>query len=116
MRYFATHLYPQLANHVASGDENAGTTFLLTSVRFDWTFRGPGYFETDMGLTKSWKVHERGSLKFAWELFNVTNSVRLDVNTSTSLDNGIADGPAFGLFRKTLTAPRVQQFSMRLSF
>jgi hypothetical protein len=79
-------------------------------------FRGPGFFGTDMGLAKSWKIHESVGLKFSWEVFNVTNSVRFDVNPNTSLDNGIADGPAFGLYRKTLTAPRVQQFSLRIAF
>jgi hypothetical protein len=79
-------------------------------------FRGPGFFGVDVGLAKSWNIHESMSLKFAWEVFNVTNSVRFDVNTNTSLDNGIADGPAFGLYRKTLTAPRVQQFSLRFAF
>jgi hypothetical protein len=28
------------------------------------------------------------NLKFAWEVFNVSNSVRFDTNTNTSLDNG----------------------------
>lgn len=96
----------------------------LTPLRFPYpgeagsrnNFRGPGYFRTDMALAKSCKIHENLSLKFAWEVFNVSNSVRFDVNTNTSLNNGIADGPAFGLYRKTLTAPRVQQFSLRFSF
>lgn len=79
-------------------------------------FRGQGYYGTDMGLAKSWKITERQALKFSWEVFNVTNSVRFDDNTLTSLDNGSADGPALGLYRKTLTAPRVQQFSLRYSF
>lgn len=78
--------------------------------------RGPGYFGIDMGLVKSWKIAEKFDIKFAWEAFNVTNSVRFDDNTLTSLDNGSADGTALGVFRKTLTVPRVQQFSLRLSF
>jgi hypothetical protein len=51
---------------------------------------GPGFFGTDVGLAKSWKIHESVGLKFAWEVFNVTNFVRF--NPNTSLDNGIADG------------------------
>jgi len=78
--------------------------------------RGPGYFGIDMGLAKGWKLTERFDLKFAWEVFNVTNSVRFDDNTLTSLDNGSADGAALGVFRRTLTAPRVQQFSLRFTF
>jgi hypothetical protein len=103
---------------------SAGIFSTLTPVRFPWpgeagsrnVFRGQGYFGTDTGLAKSWSITERQALKFSWEVFNVTNSVRFDDNTITSLDNGSADGPALGLYRKTLTAPRVQQFSLRYTF
>jgi hypothetical protein len=95
----------------------------LTPMRFAYpgeagsrnNFRGQGYFGIDTGLTKSWKIREDMSLKFAWEVFNVTNSVRFDSNTNTSLDNGSDDG-SFGLYRRTVTVPRVQQFSLRFSF
>jgi len=95
----------------------------LTPMRFAYpgeagsrnNFRGPGYFGIDMGLTKNWKIRENMDLKFAWEVFNITNSVRFDSNTNTSLDNGSDDG-SFGLYRRTLTVPRVQQFSLRVSF
>jgi hypothetical protein len=98
----------------------------LTPMRFPYpgeagsrnNFRGQGYFGIDAGLAKSWAIHENMSLKFAWEIFNVTNSVRFDTNTNTntSLINGSDDGPSFGLYRNTLTVPRVQQFSLRFSF
>ena len=95
----------------------------LTPMRFAYpgeagsrnNFRGQGYFGIDMGLAKGWKIHENMDLKFAWEVFNVTNSVRFDTNTNTSLDNGSDDG-SFGLYRQTLTVPRVQQFSLRFGF
>jgi len=95
----------------------------LTPMRFAYpgeagsrnNFRGQGYFGIDAGLAKSWKVHEGMSLRFAWEIFNVTNSVRFDTNTNTSLDNGSDDG-SLGLYRRTLTVPRVQQFSLRFIF
>ena len=95
----------------------------LTPMRFAYpgeagsrnNFRGQGYFGIDMGLAKSWKLREAMNLKFAWEVFNVTNAVRFDTNTNTSLDNGSDDG-SFGLYRRTLTVPRVQQFSLRFSF
>ena len=48
-----------------------------------------------MGLAKSWIIREEMSLKLAWEVFNVTNSVRFDTNTNTSLDDGSDDG-SFG--------------------
>ena len=95
----------------------------LTPMRFAYpgeagsrnNFRGQGYFGIDTGLAKSWKIRESMNLKFAWEVFNLTNSVRFDSNTNTSLDNGSDDG-SFGLYRRTLTVPRVQQFSLRFSF
>jgi hypothetical protein len=83
-------------------------------------FRGPGYFGIDAGLAKSWRIREALALKFAWEVFNVTNSVRYDARTNAAgsgpLDNGSSDGSSLGAFSTTLTAPRVQQFSLRLTF
>jgi hypothetical protein len=78
-------------------------------------FRGDGYFGIDSGLGKSWKITEVQALKFTWEVFNVTNSVRFDTNPNTSLDNLSTDG-SMGVYSKTLTAPRVQQFSLRYAF
>jgi len=77
--------------------------------------RGQGYFGIEACLAKSWNIREDMNIRFAWEVFNVTNSVRFDTNTNTSLDNGSDDG-SFGLYRRTLTVPRVQQFSLRFSF
>lgn len=78
-------------------------------------FRGDGYFGIDAGLSKSWKIHEGQILKFGWEVFNVTNSVRFDTNPLTSLRNDVIGGQ-FGVYGALLTSPRVQQFSLRLSF
>ena len=74
--------------------------------------RGDGYFGVDAALSKSWHLRERLRLKFAWEVFNVTNSVRFDTR---SLQTNIVAGQ-FGSYSGLLTAPRVQQFSLRLSF
>jgi hypothetical protein len=78
-------------------------------------FRGDGFFGIDSGLTKDWAIHEQHQLKFAWEVFNVTNSVRFDVNPLTSLQNQTNIGE-LGVYGKTLSLPRVQQFSLRYSF
>jgi hypothetical protein len=78
-------------------------------------FRGDGYFGVDTSLSKSWKIREGSGLRFAWEVFNVTNSVRFDVNPLTSLQNMTSSGE-FGAYGATLTKPRVQQFSLRYSF
>jgi hypothetical protein len=78
-------------------------------------FRGDGYFGIDASLSNSWRIRERGGLRFAWDVFNITNSVRFDVNPLTSLQNVTTDGE-FGVYGATLTKPRVQQFSLRYSF
>lgn len=78
------------------------------------SFRGDGYFGIDSGLTKSWRLWEGQSLKFAWEAFNVTNSVRFDTSPN-SLSSQLSTG-SLGIYNALLTAPRVQQFSLRYSF
>lgn len=75
-------------------------------------FRGDGYFGIDSGLSKSWTFHEGQAMKFAWEVFNVTNSARFDVH---SINNDVTSS-GFGDYTRLLTSPRVQQFSLRYSF
>jgi Carboxypeptidase regulatory-like domain len=105
---------------VVAGAFSVGSPATLTPLRFAFpgeagsrnAFRGQGFFGIDASLAKTWKVYERMSLKFAWEVFNATNSVRFDTN---SIDNGSDDG-GFGFYSSTLTKARVQQFSLRLTF
>ncbi|MBZ5548310.1 MAG: carboxypeptidase-like regulatory domain-containing protein [Acidobacteriia bacterium] len=121
----APYAFPDPSAVVAGVQITPGVAATLTPMRFAYpgeagsrnNFRGQGYFGIDMGLAKTWKIHEKMNLKFAWEVFNVTNSVRFDTNTGAQspLDNGSDDG-SFGLYRKTLTVERVQQFSLRFSF
>jgi hypothetical protein len=78
-------------------------------------YRGDGIFDTDAGLMKVWPIKEKQELKFDWEVFNVTNSVRFDTNPTTSLQNSVGKG-SLGAYSRTLSIPRVQQFSLRYSF
>jgi hypothetical protein len=78
-------------------------------------FRGDGYFGLDSRLSKSWTLGEHGGLRFAWEVFNVTNSVRFDVNPLNSLQNMTGSGE-LGVYGATLTRPRIQQLSLRYLF
>ena len=79
-------------------------------------FRGSGTFDIDSGLMKSWDILEKGSLKFDWEVFNTTNSVRFDDNSSNaSLANSVGTGN-LGVYSRTLSVPRVQQVSLRYTF
>jgi hypothetical protein len=75
-------------------------------------FRGDGYFNVDSGLAKSWKVREIGTLKFAWEVYNVTNAVRFD---PAYIGSGLTSGN-LGIATSTLTVPRRMQFGMRFDF
>ena len=78
-------------------------------------YRGDGYFGIDSGLMKTWRITESQGLKFDWEVFNVTNSVRFDVNPVTSLKNSVGSGN-LGAYTSTLTQARIQQISLRYNF
>jgi hypothetical protein len=78
-------------------------------------FRGDGYFDIDSGLSKTFKVTESQSVKFDWEVFNVTNSVRFDTNPNFSLGTTLTSG-TLGNYSRTLSVPRVMQFSLRYDF
>lgn len=98
---------------------NNGTT-TGTPIRFPYpgeagernNFRGDGYFGLDDGLSKTWKLERYGALKFAWEVYNVTNTVRFD---PASIGSGLTGGN-LGVASRLLTKPRVMQFSLRYDF
>jgi hypothetical protein len=77
-------------------------------------FRGDGYFDIDSSLTKSWDITEHSRLKFAWEVYNVTNSVRFDV-APNSLNTQLASG-TIGSYGQTLSTYRRMQFGLRFDF
>jgi hypothetical protein len=78
-------------------------------------YRGDGYFDIDSGLAKTFKITESQGVKFAWEVFNVTNSARFDVNPTNSLGVTLTEGN-LGNYAATYTKPRVMQFSLRYDF
>jgi hypothetical protein len=75
-------------------------------------FRGDGFFDIDTGLNKSWQIREYGSLKFAWETYNTTNTVRFD---PASIGSQLTSGN-LGVAGNLLVAPRRMQFSLRYDF
>jgi hypothetical protein len=75
-------------------------------------FRGDGYFDIDSGLSKAWALGRYGTLKFSWEVYNVSNSVRFD---PFSINNQLTSG-TFGVASSELTSPRRMQFSLRYDF
>ncbi len=81
-------------------------------------FRGDGFFGIDSGLSKNWNITERQAIRFTWEVFNVSNSVRFDTNPQSAA-GGLttqAQNGGLGKYASTLTNPRIQQFSLRYSF
>ena len=75
-------------------------------------FRGDGYIDLSSALSKTWKVREMGSLKFAWEVYNATNTVRFD---PAWIGTGLTGGN-IGVASELLTQPRRMQFSLRFDF
>jgi outer membrane receptor protein involved in Fe transport len=73
---------------------------------------GPGFFEADWALGKTFQITERQALTFQWQNFNVFNNVNrgLPVNDLTSS----AVGTITSL--ETFAVPRTMQFSLRYSF
>ena len=55
-------------------------------------------------------------MKFAWEVFNVTNSVRFDAASAATNQFALTFGNFGAYSSPTLTKPRVMQFSLRYSF
>jgi hypothetical protein len=76
--------------------------------------RGEGFASLDFGLSKRWIMpwSEAHSLQFRWEVFNVPNLHRFDVQSiNTNLDSS-----AFGNYTGLLTNPRTMQFALRYEF
>jgi hypothetical protein len=77
-------------------------------------FRGDGYFDIDSSLTKSWSLPEKMSLKFAAEVYNITNSNRFDVSPS-GLNAQLTES-GLGTYSSSLSTYRRMQFGLRLDF
>jgi hypothetical protein len=78
------------------------------------TLRGDGFAGLDMNLSKRWKMpwKESQTLQFRWEVFNVLNLTRFDVQSiTTSNDSG-----SFGNYSGLLTNPCVMQVALRYEF
>jgi len=56
---------------------------------------------------------EKQSLQFRWEVFNITNSVRFDVQSNTPELDNVTE---FGKYTGLLTNPRIMQFALRFEF
>ena len=77
-------------------------------------YRGDGYFDIDSSVSKSWKLGELATLKFAAEAYNLTNSSRFDVSLSGLTANTAS--PLLGIYYATLSTYRRMQFGLRVDF
>jgi hypothetical protein len=82
-------------------------------------FRSDGLFNIDSSLAKTWDLGERARLKFAWEVYNVTNSTRFDAGSyyNNAFGNALTY-PGFGVYVQRLGSQtfRRMQFGLRLDF
>jgi len=62
-------------------------------------FRGPGYFDTDLNMNKTFSVHERYRLTVGAFFFNILNHPNFDLPV-----NNVALG-GFGQIQSTVSAP-----------
>ncbi|MBO0910761.1 MAG: TonB-dependent receptor [Acidobacteria bacterium] len=77
------------------------------------TLRGDGFAGLDLGLSKLWKVHESQAIRFRWEVFNVLNLTRFNVQ---SVSLSLTTANTFGNYTGLITSPRVMQFALRYEF
>jgi hypothetical protein len=81
-------------------------------------FRGDGYFNIDLSVSKSFKVGIADHrLRFRWDTFNLTNAAKFDVAQLTNTP----DLTGFGRYNGTLAtcdaqAGRCMQFALRYEF
>jgi hypothetical protein len=73
-------------------------------------FRADGIFDMDGGLTKAWGLGDYGKLKFAWEVYNTTNTYRFGRPGRTLTDGSL------GVASSSISVPRRMQFSLRYEF
>jgi hypothetical protein len=78
---------------------------------------GPGTFDIDASLGKTWNITEDKTIDFRWETFNVTNTPSFDVGQMQfNSNNTTANATSFGQFTNTLNLPRLMEFALRFSF
>ncbi len=74
------------------------------------TLRGPGTAAFDFALHRDFKLAEKKTLQFRWEVFNLTNTVQFGL-PDTSISN-----TSVGAITTLAGDARIMQFALRLSF
>lgn len=73
--------------------------------------RGPSQKRIDFSLQKSTRLTERVSLELKWDIFNIFNFVNF-----ANPNSDLSDETDFGQITRTVGAPRVMQFGVKLRF
>ncbi len=87
-------------------------------VGFRNMLRGDGYIGADIGIAKTFAMPFNHRLRFRWDVFNVTNTVRFDTGNVTMTPD---QATTFGQYNGTLAtcdgrAGRCMQASLRWEF
>jgi hypothetical protein len=87
-------------------------------VGFRNMLRGDGYIGADVGIAKMFELPFQHRLRFRWDIFNVTNTVRFDTGNVTMTPDQMT---TFGSYNGTLAtcdgrAGRCMQLSLRYEF
>jgi hypothetical protein len=78
---------------------------------------GPGFFNTDLGFGKSFKITERLALKFEGNFFNIFNHPNFLPPDSNLNDAGGTFGKSLSTFSNSQTGgPRITQLAVRIDF
>jgi hypothetical protein len=78
--------------------------------------RGPGQANTDLALTKLFRVGEGQTLQFRSEFFNAFNHPQFALPLGNFNQALFPSSPIFGLITSTSVNPRLIQFALRLQF
>jgi hypothetical protein len=126
-------LYPDVAtNAVFTGDPTAvgslvkgpsSVSFLSTSEKAQFSnpavggfgagrniFTGPGFFQTDFALHKTFAIKERARFELRGEAFNVFNNVNFSQPTNT------LTSASLGVITSVRVPPRILQIAAKISF
>ena len=79
------------------------------------TLRGPGAWNADIALTRTFPVTEAQKIDFRAEIFNVFNHARFLNPGSGVLPTATMNSPAFGQITSARD-PRIMQFALKYSF
>ena len=80
------------------------------------TYRGPRFFSTDMGLTKTFTIHENIAVKFRMDAFNAFNHITAGNPGGNIESTGSIGGEGGGCGSGLDCGPRQLEFSLHAQF